>query len=200
MGVALNQKQVAELTEAMYKDLFHKEGLICPVTLNGRLTRTLGCFRYTRLSNATRFEIVDITGKLEISSRLVNGDYNIETITSVIAHELCHYHLYIEGSNQYGDGDYEFEQLIKKIGALSTGVISPTVIYDLICSCCNRLLGSTSSKRKADNYKSINSRRISACCDAKVAYNVRRLEDKYKVQMNFKLPITEKLISNNIIK
>lgn len=190
MGVKMNQEQVSELTMAMYKDLFHRDMMNIPVRLNGRLTRALGRLCYSILRNRTREENVDRTGKIEIATELVNGSYNIETITAVIAHELCHYHLYIEGSTQSSDGDFEFEELIKKIGALSTRKLNPTVRYNLVCSCCERVLGNTSSKRQANNY----SKRTTVCCKAKISYNTEALEDNYRVKMNCSLPRAEKLI------
>ncbi|MBS4206463.1 SprT family protein [Bacillus sp. FJAT-50079] len=43
-------------------------------------------------------------------------EHGYEEIVGIIKHELCHYHLHIEGKG-YKHGDADFRQLLKKVGA-----------------------------------------------------------------------------------
>ncbi len=43
--------------------------------------------------------------------------YGTETFEGIIKHELCHYHLHLEGKG-YRHGDQDFKKLLKKVSAL----------------------------------------------------------------------------------
>lgn len=43
-------------------------------------------------------------------------EFGLETLRGIIKHELCHYHLHIEGKG-YQHKDQDFKQLMKEVGA-----------------------------------------------------------------------------------
>ncbi|SNX74598.1 SprT-like protein [Bacillus oleivorans] len=43
-------------------------------------------------------------------------EFGMETLVGIIKHELCHYHLHIEGKG-YKHRDLDFKQLMNKVGA-----------------------------------------------------------------------------------
>lgn len=43
-------------------------------------------------------------------------EYGLDEVIGIIKHELCHYHLHIEGKG-YKHGDQDFKLLLKKVGA-----------------------------------------------------------------------------------
>ncbi|SET79406.1 SprT-like protein [Oceanobacillus limi] len=97
----LNEKQLFNLVNDISIKYFHKP-FIDRVYFNHRLRTTGG--RY-------------IPGKRVIE---LNPKYAIEMdheeFVGIIKHELCHYHLHIEGKG-YKHGDAEFKKLLKETGS-----------------------------------------------------------------------------------
>lgn len=91
------QTLVEQLSIACFNKPFKHEA-----RFNNRLRTTGG--RYLLMSHA-----VEVNKKQwEI--------YGIDAITDIVKHELCHYHLHIEGKG-YRHGDHDFKQLCQKVDA-----------------------------------------------------------------------------------
>jgi hypothetical protein len=105
----------------------------------------------------------------------------METIESVIKHELCHYHMFKTGAN-WSDGDYLFKKEIKKIGASLTGELkSAGLFHQSICSKCGKITNKGTEKKIKNRINS--NKYTSKCCHVPIAYGgVSYLEDNNKVQ------------------
>lgn len=61
-------------------------------------------------------------------------------LVGIIKHELCHYHLHIEGKG-YGHGDKEFKELLRRTGSPRHCQALPSAekkyIYEYICTECS---------------------------------------------------------------
>lgn len=96
----MNETELQELTESISKTYFHKK-FLHKAFFNSRLRTTGG--RYLLKSH-----------NIEINPKyLAQG---LEEVIGIIKHELCHYHLHIEGRG-YKHRDPEFRELLSKVGA-----------------------------------------------------------------------------------
>lgn len=96
----MNNEELQRLTEELSLEFFRKP-FKHQAYFNNRLRTTGG--RY-----ALRSHNIDINPK-----HLKH--YGAEEVISIIKHELCHYHLHIEGKG-YQHRDQEFKQLLQKVG------------------------------------------------------------------------------------
>lgn len=55
------------------------------------------------------------TSNIEINPKYLEM-FGVDEVAGIIKHELCHYHLHIEGKG-YRHGDEDFKMLLKKTGA-----------------------------------------------------------------------------------
>ncbi|WP_153732260.1 SprT family protein [Sporosarcina obsidiansis] len=92
----MTDEQLQQLVERISLDIFHKP-FAHQAIFNKRLRTTGG--RY-KLSNHF----------IEINPRVVDL-YDEEELVGIIKHELCHYHLHLEGRG-YKHGDVDFKQLL----------------------------------------------------------------------------------------
>lgn len=96
----MNNEELQHLTEKLSLEFFGKPFEHCAY-FNNRLQTTGG--RY-----ALRSHNIDINPKhLEY--------YGVEEVINIIKHELCHYHLHIEGKG-YQHRDREFKELLQMVG------------------------------------------------------------------------------------
>jgi SprT-like protein len=182
MGVKLNQFEVRTMCKDLMKKLWDEE-FDLPIELSGRMSRTFGYFQYGRRKimfgeKAGTYEL--IANLLKFSKELVGGAYNIETIESVIKHELCHYHMFMTGSNWH-DGDYLFEKELIKIGASSTRTLKGAgEKHKSVCGKCGKITG---TGKESTVKRRVNSGRYrSRCCGALIVYGgMEYLEDNNKV-------------------
>lgn len=98
--MTMDQKELQELVSFISLKFFDKP-FLHQATFNRRLKTTGG--RYHLNSHHLDFnpKVVEIYGK--------------EELIKVIKHELCHYHLHLEGRG-YQHKDVDFKQLLKKTG------------------------------------------------------------------------------------
>ncbi|ARF17153.1 SprT family protein [Sporosarcina sp. P3] len=94
----MSEEQLQQLVEHISLEIFHKP-FVHQAVFNSRLRTTGG--RY-KLSNHF-IEINPLVIKL----------HDKEELIGIIKHELCHYHLHIEGKG-YKHGDPDFKQLLKE--------------------------------------------------------------------------------------
>ncbi|PTL38634.1 SprT family protein [Alkalicoccus saliphilus] len=96
----MDNKKLQHLTEDLSKDYFGRP-FRHRIFFNGRLRTTGG--RYALHSH-----------DIEINPKHYEY-YGMEEVVSIIKHELCHYHLHLEGKG-YHHRDPEFKQLLKEVG------------------------------------------------------------------------------------
>ncbi|ARK24520.1 SprT family protein [Sporosarcina sp. P37] len=94
----MSEEQLQQLVERISIDVFHKPFLHQAV-FNSRLRTTGG-----------RYKLADHF--IEINP-LVIELHDEEELIGIIKHELCHYHLHLEGKG-YKHGDQDFKQLLKQ--------------------------------------------------------------------------------------
>lgn len=97
----MNDKDLQILVEEISLKLFHKP-FRHEATFNSRL-RTTGGRYLLRTSN------------IEVNYKYFE-QYGRQEIVEIIKHELCHYHLHIEGKG-YKHGDQDFKRLMKEVDA-----------------------------------------------------------------------------------
>lgn len=114
----------------LYYETFHKK-LKIPIHINGRLKRTIAWFVYGD-DNPKGVRI-------EVSKQLLLQNINI--VTDVLLHELCHYHLW-RNHKPFDDCDDEFIELVHKVGANESNVFSGerkfTFSYEKYTARCNK--------------------------------------------------------------
>ena len=177
--------------EATVKDVCNKyfdfdfESLGIPVKIVDKNSNYLGEFTYNCKS---RKPIA-----IEFSKQLVSGIYKIETVESVIKHEIAHLVLFIKGE-EFHDGTKNFEETIERIGSTSSRVIRPLIHYHAKCSCCGKRCLNTFSKSVYRRY--INSDYLlTDCCNSKMIPDGKTiLKDKTK----FKNDDAGELLRRNI--
>ena len=98
--IILDQQDLQALVETLSLNLFNKR-FKHNASMNSRLRTTGG--RYLLGSH-----------HLEFNPRVFQR-YGIEELKGVIIHELCHYHLHLEGKG-YKHGDRDFKELLKQTG------------------------------------------------------------------------------------
>ncbi|WP_163540014.1 SprT family protein [Gracilibacillus sp. YIM 98692] len=97
----MNQEELKKLVNRLSEEYFDKP-FIDDVSFNFRLRTTGG--RY-----------IPSKRKIELNPKYVE-ELGREEFIGIIKHELCHYHLHIEGKG-YQHRDKEFKQLLKKTGS-----------------------------------------------------------------------------------
>lgn len=159
-----------------------------PVEFSGRMTRTLGYYRYRILGS----RIIPV--KLQFAKSLLNGDYKIDTVDSVILHELCHWAL-SQLNKPFSDGHPVFEAELKRIGASSTRTINQAGnLYEVKCSCCGSVVAKVRKESQVKKYTS--PRYTSRCCKARlIAGGFIKKEDTY-VRQEAKCTEIENSIKN----
>lgn len=111
-----------------------------PLKISKQLTKVLGYFSHTSISMQPI--------ELKFSYNLL-ANYKLSTIESVIKHELCHYHLFIN-KKPYTDGHPVFEKELKRIGGSTTNTVKHSgERYLCVCKGCGGICGSYSSKGAA---------------------------------------------------
>lgn len=135
-----------------------------PVTVNGRLTRTLGRVMVTVTRSTGYVE----ANSIEFSRQLLETTSE-KSIISVIKHEFAHYYLAETTHENHGHGPL-FKQVCHSIGCDNDG-ISTTVErivavnskYDVFCSCCGEKVGEFSRACKTTQNPTLYSTK---CCGA----------------------------------
>lgn len=83
------------------------------------------------------------THNIDINPKMLT-EHGMDTLTGVIKHELCHYHLHLEGRG-HGHRDPEFRALLEKTGGSRYAPVPkkksarPQNIYIYRCSGCGAL-------------------------------------------------------------
>ena len=125
---ALDQQELQALVEAISLEKFGK-AFRHKATFNHRLRTTGG--RYMLKTHHLEFNPLQLT------------TYGLEEFKRIIIHELCHYHLHLEGKG-YRHGDRDFKELLKKTGGTRfcqsiPGLSNRTrTIYLYTCKDCGR--------------------------------------------------------------
>lgn len=96
----MTNAELQQLVEKISTQLFHKP-FLHKAYFNPRLRTTGG--RYMLRSHD-----IDI-------NRKYLDEHGMEELIGIIKHELCHYHLHIEGKG-YKHGDQDFKRLLQKVG------------------------------------------------------------------------------------
>lgn len=97
----MDDLQLQRLTEELSLQFFHKR-FVDTAKFNSRL-RTVGG-RY-----------IPSTRTIEINKKYYD-EIGYDELVGIIKHELCHYHLHIEGK-PFNHGSKEFKDLLKKTGS-----------------------------------------------------------------------------------
>lgn len=97
----MRDQELQQLTEKISIELFHKP-FKHTVFFNHRLRTTGG--RYMLRSH-----------NIEINRKYYE-EHGVEELIGIIKHELCHYHLHLEGKG-YQHRDQDFKELMKQVGA-----------------------------------------------------------------------------------
>ncbi|MBM7649386.1 SprT-like protein [Bacillus ectoiniformans] len=97
----MDNVRLQQLTEQLSADLFGRP-FLHQAFFNNRLKTTGG--RYMLESH-----------NIEINIKYYD-EYGLEELKGIIKHELCHYHLHIEGKG-YKHRDRDFKELMKKVDA-----------------------------------------------------------------------------------
>ncbi|SDN55626.1 SprT-like protein [Fictibacillus solisalsi] len=138
----MNQRELQLLVEQISNDYFHKPFQHI-ARFNGRLRTTGG--RYLLRSH-----------DIEINPKQLT-QFGMQALVGIIKHELCHYHLHIEGRG-YQHKDLEFKQLLKKVGGLRYCETLPgtrtthAYKYLYLCIDCNQQY---KRKRRVDTRKHV---------------------------------------------
>ncbi|PWU68077.1 SprT family protein [Gracilibacillus dipsosauri] len=97
----LNEQELVTMVEQLSKKYFNKP-FVDTVTYNPRLRTTGG--RY-----------IPSKRRIELNPKYAL-EFEKEELIGIIKHELCHYHLHIEGKG-YKHRDKDFRELLKKTGS-----------------------------------------------------------------------------------
>lgn len=132
---------------------FWNEPLKVPVAWNGRITRSMGRFVY-RMKGKNREPV-----KIEMSKYAAQF-VDREIFIAVLLHEMCHYHLFMQGK-PFLDHQPDFEQELERVGAISTNTVKlPSKAYKLHCKQCKQVLGHM-KRINPDRYRS-------PCCHSEI--------------------------------
>lgn len=164
---------------------FDFDSLNIPVEITDRPTNSLGEFVY----DAKEYKPIAI----EFSNELVSGIYKVETVESVIKHEIVHLVLMMKGEG-FHDKTKNFEEVVEQIGGTTSKVIRPLVYYYAKCSCCGKRCLSTFSKAVYKRYTNSECL-LSNCCNSKL---VPDGETIYKDETKFKNEDAGELLRKNI--
>lgn len=147
---------LTEHAKTFLMDKYNLE-LEIPITFNGRLTLSLGRFKYYPNQNKPV--------NIELSKRLINH-YDRETALDVLEHELIHYACFMLGK-PYRDGDWYFENELKKHGVARTKTFKLKGLYhEYTCTSCGQLVARKPRKIKDDRLHLYTSK----CCNAPIKY------------------------------
>ena len=135
----MDNQELQTLVEKISRDYFNKP-FRHQATFNSRLRTTGG--RYLLQSH-----------NLEVNKKYLD-EFGMEELIGIIKHELCHYHLHIEGKG-YQHRDRDFKQLLQKVDAprfcssLPANKVTrkPRRILTYICSGCDSIFN---RKRRID--------------------------------------------------
>ncbi|MGE6632122.1 SprT family protein [Bacillus sp. NPDC077027] len=97
----MNQSELQQLTEHLSATLFHKK-FRHQAKFNDRLKTTGGRYMLS-------------THDIELNRKYLE-EHGIDELIGIIKHELCHYHLHLEGKG-YQHRDRAFKELLKQVGA-----------------------------------------------------------------------------------
>lgn len=100
-GVSVTDSQAQALVEQLSEQYFGQP-FLHKAYFNSRLRKTGG--RYLLQ-----------THHIELNKKLYNH-FGLEELRGIILHELCHYHLHLQGKG-YKHRDHDFKVLLKKVGA-----------------------------------------------------------------------------------
>lgn len=101
MELLENEKKLFELVNELSITYFHKP-FMHEVYFNNRLRTTGGRYIPSK-------KVIELNPKYIV-------EMEKEEMIGIIKHELCHYHLHIEGKG-YKHGDRDFRQLLKETGS-----------------------------------------------------------------------------------
>lgn len=132
---------------------FWQKDCSIPVAWNGRLSKAMGRFLFSPQGKK------NLPIRIEMSKRAAHF-LTSDLFSAVLLHELCHYHLFIQGQ-PCDDHHPVFEKELRRVGAISTNTVQiPQKGFQLFCSQCEKSIGT----RKRIN----TARYLSACCTAKI--------------------------------
>ena len=161
------------------------ERLEIPVEISGKLSK---CFGYFQFMASSRTPL-----KLMFSKKLIEN-YKLSTIESVIKHELCHYHLFINNKPS-NDGHPIFEAELIRVGGSSTQTITDAgQKHCCTCKKCGKRVGLYDTEKMAK--KRVEQAYISRCCGSRLSYGgIINIEDNNKsVKANIKTKSLEEVI------
>lgn len=153
------KKELQEISDK-YDDTFS-----IPVSINGRLTKTLGRVMHKRVLDDIFPE------SMEISKQLLETTTDADII-GVIKHEWAHYYITKITKENHGH-DVMFKALCAEIGTHGTTSIKVETIvaieskYELICPCCGKTVARYTRKCKTTEASKVGLV-TSKCCNAKV--------------------------------
>lgn len=133
----MNDEKLQELVEKLSLDFF-KKPFKHRAFFNKRLRTTGGRYMLS-------------THNIDINPKYYQ-EYGLEEMIGIIKHELCHYHLHIEGKG-YKHGDQDFKLLLKQVGAprfctpLQT---EPKINRNILVYKCTNCSQEYKRKRKVD--------------------------------------------------
>lgn len=136
----MDDKKLQQLVEEISLRFFNKK-FTHKATFNKRLRTTGG--RY-----------ILNTHNIDINPRYLE-EHGLDEVIGIIKHELCHYHLHIEGKG-YKHRDNDFRNLLKKVGAprfctpLKSEPKSVRKILKYQCKSCQQIFN---RKKKVDTTK-----------------------------------------------
>lgn len=110
-------EKILEKFSNMFLSKFYQMELTIPVVVNGRLTRTMGRFKY-RVRNSDGYKTPI---SIELSKYFVKNN-DSTTIFQVLKHELVHYALFMKDEPN-SDGHPHFENELKRLGVVSQDTI-----------------------------------------------------------------------------
>lgn len=112
----LTQYQLEMYAKKFLKDNYDMEMEI-PLELNGRMSKTLGWFRYTQYRDGRQ-----VARRIQLNKHFVENNDPV-TVVDVLRHELVHYVCFMLGK-PFGDGDAYFENELKRLGIVSQDTIN----------------------------------------------------------------------------
>jgi len=133
-------------------------GMNCqiPIEINAKMKKTLGMYIYEEEKG------IVIPRSIHLSKEMIdNAEKTV--IEHILKHEICHYILSLKNI-PFMDGQKEFENELKRIGAPSTRTI--TIEYRILCECCER----TYRCKNDTQAKKFTKKERTKCCDCRYDY------------------------------
>lgn len=135
-----------------------------PIKVNSRLSITSAEYKYWEIDGE------HIPRRIDISRNLLMN-YKVETIFSILKHELCHWAL-ATTNRPFADGHQVFEAELKRIGAVSTNTIEIAgEVHKGTCRKCDKIVVEGPTRRSLNPYLKEKSRYVSTCCKEKIVYS-----------------------------